>query len=220
MRRLGVAALALIACSVWAQDNLVSVQAEVSREVANDQLVAVLAAEAHGPDPAALAASINGRMSAALQLARGSPAVKLRSGNYQTFPRYRESRIEAWQASQELRLESVDFTAAAQLIGALQKDLVVRSMAVRLSPEARRAAEDALVPEAIAAFQARADLARKALTAKAYRLRNLSIETAAPGGPPAPFAAMARAQSGSAPPAVEPGVSQVVVTVSGTVQLE
>jgi predicted secreted protein len=154
MRRVWAAGLALIACSVWAQENLVSAQAQASREVDNDQLVAGLAE------------------AAALQLARDFPAVKLRSGNYQTYPRYREQRIDTWQGSQELRLERADFAAAARLIGTLQKELVVRSMSVRLSPEARRAAEDALIPEAIAAFQARAE----------------------------PLATMARAQSSLTPP--------------------
>jgi predicted secreted protein len=219
MPRLWAVGLALVACSVWAQENLVSAQAQASREVDNDQLVAVLAAEAQGTDPATLAANINRRMAAALQLARDVPAVRLRSGNYQTYPRYREQRIDSWQGSQELRLESADFAAAARLIGALQKDLVVRSMSVRLSPEARRAAEDALIPEAIAAFQARAELARKSLKAKGFRLRNLSVDTAS-AGPPVPLATLARAQSSLAPPALEPGVSQVVVTVSGTVQLD
>jgi predicted secreted protein len=206
-------------CAQEKQENLVSVQAQAAREVDNDQLVAVLAAEAQGADPAALASGINRRMAAALQLAREFPAVRLRSGNYQTYPRYREQRVDGWHASQELRLESTDFAAVARLIGTLQKDLVVRAMSVRLSPEARRAAEDGLIPEAIAAFQARAELARKSLKAKSYRLRNLSVDTAAPG-PPVPLATMARAQSSFAPPAVEPGASQVVVTVSGTVQLE
>ena len=217
--RVWAACLAFVAFSAWAQENLVSVQAEASREVDNDELVAVLAAEAQGADPAALASMINQRMAAALQLARGAPAVRLRSGNYQTYPRYRDQRVEGWHAAQELRLESPDFTAAARLIGALQKDLVVRSMSVRLSREARRTAENALIPEAIAAFQGRADIARKALNAKGYRVRNLSVETGAVG-PPVPLATTARTQSSVAPPALEPGISQVTVTVSGTVQLE
>ncbi len=218
-----VAWVFLTGCAAWAQDahqeDLVTLQAQAAREVDNDELVAVLAAEAHGTDPAALAAAINPRMAAALELARSYPAVRLRSGNYQTYPRYRDQRIDGWHAAQELRLESSDFTAAARLIGALQKDLVVRSMSVRLSREARQAAENALIPEAIGAFQARADIARKALRAKGYRLRNLAVETGA-SGPPIPLAAMARAQSSAAPPALEPGMSQVTVTVSGTVQLE
>jgi predicted secreted protein len=197
------------------QFDVVSFEAHANRDVPNDQLVAVLAVELHGPDPAALARTANSRMAEALKVAATVPEVRVRSGNYQTFPRYdRNQRIESWQVSQELRLQSDDFTAATQLIGKLQDRLVVRSMAVRLSPEARRAAEDALIAEAIAAFHARADRVRAAMKAAGYRIRNLSIGTST-GGPPRPFEARAMAQA----PAVEPGESQVTVTASGSIQL-
>jgi predicted secreted protein len=199
------------------QFDMVSFETQVSREVPNDQLVAVLAVELHGPDPAALAATANRRMAEALKRVAAVPAVTARSGNYQTFPRFdRNQRIEGWQLSQELRLESADLPAATRLIGKLQEDLVVRSMAMRLSPEARRDAEDALMAEAIAAFHARAELVRGAMKAGGYRMRSLSIGTTG-GQPPRPFEA--RAMSSSAPVAVEAGVSQVIVTASGSIQL-
>jgi predicted secreted protein len=195
--------------------DVVSLQAEASREVENDQLVAVLAAEAHGANPAELAETVNRSMAEALKTARAVPAIKLRTGNYQTFPRYKGQRVDGWTAAQELRLESADFTAAARLIGQLQQSLVVRSMAVRLSPEARRAAEDALMSEAIAAFHARADLARKAMKAASYRVRNIAIGTS--GARMAEVSA--RAMVSQSPVAVEGGVSQVTVTISGSIQL-
>jgi predicted secreted protein len=195
--------------------DVVSLQAEASREVENDQLVAVLAAEAHGANPAELAETVNRSMAEALKTARAVPAIQLRTGNYQTFPRYKGQRIDGWTAAQELRLESADFTAAARLIGQLQQSLVVRSMTVRLSPEARRAAEDALMSEAIAAFHARADLARKAMKAGSYRVRNIAIGTS--GARIAELSA--RAMVSQAPVAVEGGVSQVTVTISGSIQL-
>jgi len=204
-----VAALALFSGCAQTHErepefDVVSFEAQASREVENDQLVAVLAVERHGADPAALADEVNRRMAQALELARAVPAAKARSGNYQTFPRYdRNQRIEGWQVSQELRLESADFAAVTRLIGRLQENLVVRSMALRLSPEARRAAEDALIGEAIAAFGARAEL-----------VRSLSLGSAG-GLPPRPLEMRAMA----APVAVEPGVSQVSVTASGSIQL-
>jgi len=199
-----------------AQLDVVSFEAQASREVANDQLVAVLAVELHGPDPAALAQTANRRMAEALKVAAAVPAVRARSGNYQTFPRYdRNQRIESWQVSQELRLESADFAAATRLIGKLQETLVVRSMAVQLSTAARRAAEDALIREAIAAFHARAELVRSAMKASGYRVRTLNIGTS--GGPPPPRAFEARALAQQA--AVEPGESQVTVTATGSIQL-
>ncbi len=169
-----IAMAALIGCSsaVQAQHHepvadVVNLQAEASREVENDQLVAVLAAEAQGANPAELTEMVNRKMADALKTAKEVPSVKLRSGNYQTFPqRGKEGRIESWQVSQELRLEAGDVAAAAKLIGRLQQ----------------------------------------------------SLNTA--GGGPRPmqyeFAAAARA----APVAIEAGLSQVTVTVSGSIQLQ
>jgi len=216
-----VAALALFSGCAQTQEreppqfDVISFEAQASREVENDQLVALLAVELHGAQPGALADAANRRMAQALKLASEFPAVKARSGNYQTFPRHdRDQRIQGWQVSQELRLESADFAAVARLIGRLQEDLVVRSMAVRLSPEARRAAEDALIAQAIAAFRARAELVREAMQAQGYRVRSLNLATAG-GLPPRPLEMRAMA----APVAVEAGVSQVTVTASGSIQL-
>lgn len=221
MREL-VASLALAAVAQFAlaePQDIVNLQAEASREVENDQVIAVLAAEAEGVNPAELAETVNRRMAQALKSAREVPSVKLRSGNYQTFPRYgKERRIEAWHASQELRLETGDVAAAARLIGRLQGELNVRSMSLRLSPEARRAAEDALITEAIAAFHSRAEIVRKAMKASSYHVREIHVATAVGGGPrPLMYAERAVA---AAPVALEAGASQVTVTVSGSIQLK
>jgi predicted secreted protein len=220
---LAAVVLAVTSLAVGAQEsakpefNVVSLQAHATSEAPNDQIVAVLAAEADGADPAALSQSVNRRMTQALAAAKAEPAVKSRSGNYQTFPVYRDGRIESWRVTQELRLESGDFAAAARLIGRLQKDLVVRGMSVGLSAEARRAAEDALIADAVAAFHARAAVVRAAMKSSGYRIRSMDINAGA-AAPPRPFAAgVARAQVA---PAVEPGASQVTVTITGTIQLQ
>ena len=59
IERLLTATLLALAGCTHAQEreaplDVVSFEAQASREVANDQLVAVLAVELHGPDPAAL----------------------------------------------------------------------------------------------------------------------------------------------------------------------
>jgi predicted secreted protein len=201
--------------------DLVSLSAQAEREVANDLLVAVLAAEAEGPEPAPLADQVNRSMKAALEAAQGARGVRSRTGAYQTFPVYEKNRVARWRVRQELRLEATDFAAASALIGQLQASLVVASMAMTVSGEARREAENALMVEALAAFEERARIARDALKAKGYRLQSLSISG---GGPvaPRPFAAMATRSSASesAPPALEPGVSRIAIAVSGTVQLQ
>jgi predicted secreted protein len=133
------------------------------------------------------------------------------------LPVYKGGRIESWRVSQQLRLESADFSAMAQLLGKLQGELVVQGLSIGLSPEARRAAEDALIAEAVAAFHARAEIARRALKVQGYRLRNLDIGTS--GGIVRPLAQMARASSAAAPVELEAGVSLVTVSVSGTIEL-
>jgi predicted secreted protein len=199
--------------------DVVNLQAEASREVENDQLVAVLAAEAQGANPAELAEAVNKKMAEALKAAKEVPSIRLRSGNYQTFPqRGKEGRVESWQVSQELRLETADVAAAAKLIGRLQQSLNVRSMAMRLAPQTRRQAEESLIAEAVAAFDARADVVRKALKAKSYGVRELNIGTG--GGGPRPMQYELAAAARAAPVAIEAGLSQVTVTVSGSIQLQ
>jgi predicted secreted protein len=198
--------------------NLVTLSAQAAREVANDTLHATLAAEAEGSDPAQLADGVNRTMRRALDLARGYGGVKVRSGNYQTYPVYDRTRIVRWRVRQELRLESTDFGAATELIGKLQASLAVTQFSHGVSGEARRQAEDALIGEAIAAFEARARLASQALKAKGHRLRDLNLATEGPL-PPRPLV-MRTMAADAAPPALEAGSTRITVTASGTVQLQ
>ena len=198
--------------------NLVTLSAQAEREVPNDTLLATLAAEAEGADPAQLADGVNRSMRRALEIARGYSAVKARSGNYQTYPVYDKNRIARWRVRQELRLKSSDFGAATELIGKLQSILTVAQLAHGVSGEARRLAENALIAEAIAAFEERARIARDALKAKSYRLRDLNVSGGGPV-PPRPLAMRAMVAEAAAP-ALEAGATRIAVTVSGTVQLQ
>jgi predicted secreted protein len=200
--------------------NLVSISAHAEREVANDLLAATLAAEAEGGDPAQLQAEVNRRMQSALSTAKGYGAVRTRSASYQTFPIYdSNSRVSRWRVRQELRLESADFAAATELIGKLQAALNVTGMSLSVSPEARKQAENALIPEALAAFEERARLVRDAMKAKSHRLRNLQISGGGAAAP-VPLPARAMAMSSAPAPAIEAGSTRLLITVSGTIQLQ
>jgi predicted secreted protein len=200
--------------------NLVTLSAQAEREVANDLFAATLAAETEGADPAPLQAEVNRRMQAALATAKGYGAVRVRSGSYQTFPVYdSNSRVSRWRVRQELRLESADFAAATELVGKLQAGLNVTGMSLSVSPEARKQAENALIPEALAAFEERARLVREAMKAKGHRLRNLQISGGG-AAPPVPLPARAMAMSSAPAPAIEAGSTRMLITVSGTIQLQ
>ncbi|HEY8070139.1 MAG TPA: SIMPL domain-containing protein [Burkholderiales bacterium] len=201
--------------------NLVSLSAQAEREIPNDLLTATLAAEAEGADPAQLADGVNRSMQSAIAGALAYKTVKTQSAGYQSMPVYDKNRVVRWRVRQELRLESADFTAATELIGKLQASLVVTGLTLSVSGETRRKAENALIAEALAAFEERARVVRDAMKAKGYRVRDLQIS---PGGaPPRPvFAIAARAMSSAplAQPAVEPGSTRILITVSGTIQLQ
>ena len=213
----------LVALPALAQEpaplfNLVTLWAQAERGVPNDTVYATLAAEAEGGDPAQLADGVNRTMRRALDLARAYPAVKARSGNYQTYPVYDKNRIARWRVRQELRLEASDFGAATELIGKLQSILAVAQLSHGVSAEARRQVENALIAEAIAAFEERARIARDSLKTKSYRVRDLSVSGGGPV-PPRPLA-MRTLVAEAAAPALEAGSSRIAVTVSGTVQLQ
>jgi predicted secreted protein len=217
-------ALLLVALPAFAQDKAdvdvttITLRAQADREVANDQVVAIVAAEESGQDPAGLANAVNRKVAAATALIKAEASVKYRSAGYQTQPVYKSSRIESWRVSHQLRLEGSDFAAMAQLVGRLQGEMLLRQLSVGLAPETRRAAEDALIAEAIASFHARAEIIRRAMKVSGYRVRSLDVGTS--GGIVRPLAMeMARSgvSSSIAAPVIEGGVSTVSVSVSGAI---
>ena len=227
VRRLAALLLLLACASLQAQEraetlfNLITFSAQAEREVANDTITAVLAVDTEGSDPAALADAANRAMREALKIAQAYRSVNAKSLSYQTWPIYDKARIVRWRVRQELRLEGRDFAQATELIGKLQSTLVVASLAVGLSAEARKLAENALIAEALTAFHERAAILRDAQKAKSYRTKELQVNAGGGAQPrmyPTQRSGVASAMV--APPSVEPGASTIQVTVSGTVQLQ
>ena len=222
------AALALmLAGSTLAADpalryNTVELQAEAQRELANDTVSASLYVELNDANPAALAAALNKAANEALRAAREYPAVHARSGNNQTYPVYAKGNVlQGWRGRAEIRLESRDFEAASRLIGKLQAGMQLANTAFSVSSEARRQAENELIAEAIAAFKVRADIVRRALAGRSYKIQRLNVSTGYSAPPPrfAVARAMAAAAPEVAPPNLEGGVSMVTVTVGGAIEV-
>jgi len=201
--------------------NTVSLQASAQRELPNDLLTATLSIEVNEASAAGVAKAINAALNRALRIAQQETAVRAWSGNNQTFPVYtRGNQLQGWRGRGELRLESKDFEAASKLIGKLQSSLQLQGIQFGVSPEARAAAENALIGEAIAAFKARAEIVQKALGGRGYKLQNLDVSSGHRG--PIPRMAMARpamAAESVAPPALEGGVSTITVNANGTIEI-
>lgn len=223
--RLLVTAFVLFPAVAAAEDapryNQIHFQVERSRPIDNDRMHAVLSFTAEDDNAARLADQINRVMDGALKTAKARPKIEVRTGSYRTHPVYDKDRIRRWRATQELLLEGADFAELGNLIGQLQERLQVASINFSVSAARRAAVEDELIAQALEAFKQRAELVRKQLAARGYRLVDVSINTN--GGQPVPVMrglAMEAMDKSVAPPALEAGTSLLGVSVGGTIELQ
>ncbi len=209
-----------LAETVIAEDQ-VSFQVEVGRDVGNDRMVAILNVMAEEKKPANLADRINSTMAWALDQARANKQVTSRSGSYQTYPVYDDRKIVRWRGRQELQLESQDVDQLSQLVGILQSRLQMQSLQFSVSPDRRRQVENELIEQALDAYQARADIIRKSLGAKTYKLMDINIRSSgrSPVIPMRAEAVSTLSRSSVSTPALEQGTSRVNVQVSGKIRL-
>ncbi len=209
-----------LAETVIAEDQ-VSFQVEVGRDVGNDRMVAILNVMAEEKKPANLADRINSTMTWAQDQARANKQVTSRSGSYQTYPVYDDRKIVRWRGRQELQLESQDVDQLSQLVGILQSRLQMQSLQFSVSPDRRRQVENGLIEQALEAYQARAEIIRKSLGAKTYKLMDINIRSSgrSPVIPMRAEAASTLSRSSVSAPALEQGTSRVNVQVSGKIRL-
>ena len=202
--------------------NQIQFQVERSRPVENDRMQATLSITAEDPSAARLADQINRTMDWAIATAKTRNKVEHRSGGYQTYPIYEKDKVQGWRATQELLLEGPDFTQMGELIGKLQERLQVNAITFSVSPERRATVEDELIANALEAFKQRADLVRKQLAAKEYRIVNVSInhDGTAPIPKPMMRSSVIMETASVAAPAVQAGTSILSVSVSAVIELQ
>ncbi|RMQ47440.1 hypothetical protein ALQ04_03874 [Pseudomonas cichorii] len=223
---LGITALACVqAMADEARYNQISLRAEVNQEVQRDLMLVTLYSEAQNSDPAKLAAQITETLNKALGQARQVKEVTIRQGSRNSYPIYDEKgqAITGWRERAELRLESADFAALSKLTGELLNDLKMGGMDFSISTPTRKASEDALLKDAVAAFKARAQLVTEALGGTGYKLVNLNLNTSGYPQPylRAPVMMMKAERADAAPtPDVEAGTSQVSVSADGVIEVQ
>ncbi len=198
----------------------ISLLATASNEVDNDILEATLSVYREGSNPSLLSEEVNSTIQWAIGEAKKVSGVTVQTLGYQTNPVYQQQRLSAWRVRQSLRLESRDIAKLSQLIGKLQERLAVGRVGYRISAQRRNAVEEGLISEAIALFQQRAKLVAKQMGRSRYRVVEMTINT---GGAPmqpmmrAEMAAMADTRSS---PSFEAGAQTVMVSISGTIELQ
>ena len=225
-------ALALLASAPRAQvlpapQNVVSLSASATTQVAQDWLTVVLATTREGSDANLLQAQLKQALDAALAEARRAAAgtapqaLEVQTGGFSLNPRYgRDGRMSGWSGRAELQLQGRDTAAIAQLAGRIQT-LSVASTGFSLSREAREKVESQVAAEAIARFRARADEVGKAFGFASWSLREVNVQTDSAVGQPMPRLRVATAMAAPMDEAlpVEAGKATVAVTVAGSITL-
>ncbi len=197
------------------------VQYEVGamEEVAQDILVAQLAAQMQSASAAEAADEVNRRVEWALAEAKAVTGVKTRTAGYRTDPVHRKEQPVAWRVEQGLTLESSEPAKLSALLGRLQERLSLRSIDYRVSPARRAEAEERLIAQALAAFRARGERISRELGRAGYRIVQMDVQTGSAVVPmPRAMRAMA-VEADVAAPALEAGTQTVTVNVSGTIEL-
>lgn len=206
--------------------NVVVISASGQLEVPQDWLTMTLATSREGSDPMVVQMQLRQAIDAALSIAKPAavPAqLEVRTGSFGVYPRRgNNGRISGWQGNAELVLEGRDFLTISRTAGKVTS-LSVGQVAFSLSPGGRQKLESEAQALAIERFKARANDVAKGFGFGGYTLREVSIQAADQGDRPVFARAMAdMPQAAMAPEAalpVEAGKSQVVVTVSGSIQL-
>jgi predicted secreted protein len=199
----------------------IKLSAEASQETDNDTLVAVLSAQQEGSDPALLSDSVNKLIAEAVEEAKQQPGIKLQTLGYQTSPRYQQQRLIGWRVKQSLRLQSMDSDKLSQLINRLQSKLALESISYSVSDERRRSTEEALISQALEAFQQRAQLVTERLGRKTYRLVEMQIHTSNQQVRPMRMrASMMSMDEAGASPSLEAGTQTLRVEINGRIELQ
>lgn len=198
--------------------NQVNLQAQVERDIPNDQLTVTLAVEEEGKEAAKIADKVNQDMDWALQIVAQHKDINSSTQSYNTSPVYDKSTVIGWRASQQLELKSTNITALSDMVGKLQERLQIKNMRFTPTRETRVQYENELIEEAMVSFKQRIEIVKKHMDQKNVRIVNLHVNTG--GGHPQPIYGESRmmAMDMKSAPAVDAGTSKISVTISGSVQ--
>jgi predicted secreted protein len=223
MMSLGACA-AVQAADATQPTGVVSLTASADLEVAKDMMSVTLTTSRDGTDANVVQAGLKQALDAALAEAKKASKpgqVDVRTGNFSLYPRYgNKGQISGWQGTAELLLEGKDIPALGQLVGRITT-MTIGRVSFGLSRDAREKNESEVSARAIAAYKAKAAEIAKQFGYGGYVIREVNVQANEQQGNPIPMMrvqSMAKSAEDSSLP-VEAGKAQVIVTVTGTVQL-
>lgn len=206
-------------------ENVVQLSASATVEVPQDLLSISMTTSRSGPDAQVLQTQLKSAMDTALAEVKKEVVpgqLEVRTGNFSLYPRYdRDGKSIGWQGSAELILEGRDFARISAAAGKLQT-LTVAQVSFSLSREQRARVGGDAQSMAIDRFKTNARTIAQGFGFTGYTLREINVNANDQSYAPAPrvMAMAAKSAMADAPVPVEAGKTAVVVTVSGSVQLQ
>ena len=227
----GVAVGSALAETLPPPQNVVSLSASASVEVAKDWLTVVFSTTREGGDAATVQSQLRQALDTALTEARKAARpgqLEVQTGAFSLYPRYApvnpktpagQPAIAGWLGNAELVVEGRDTQAIAQLTGRIQT-LAIARVGFSLSREAREKVDGDVSAQAISRFRARADAVSRQFGFSGYTVREVNVSSNEPPGQIQPMmrAQASRAAADESLP-VEAGKAVVSATVSGSVQM-
>lgn len=204
--------------------NVLQLSSTGSVEVVQDLLVMTLAATREGSDARTVQSQLQQVLEQALTTAKrqAQPGqLDVRTGSFGIYPRHnKDGKVVGWQGRAELVLQGRDFDRITRTVAQID-GMPVTQTGFALSREAREKVEGQAQAEAISRFQSKAKELAQAFGFAQYTVREVSVNSNDMAFSPR-VAMMSKGMSADAAPApipVEAGKAQVVVNVSGSVQM-
>ena len=198
---------------------VLSLSAQASTEVQQDQVTATYVMELQGDKPGPIQAQVNKVLAAVLAELKSDARLQVSSGSYNTYPHNdRDGKVVGWRVRAELRAQSADFEAVSQASDKVTERMPLSSLYFSLSTPARERVERELMKEAADRFHEKARDAAKALGFQDIELLEVEYNHAGTATPMPRGVRAARMEAASLP--IEPGHMQVRVSFGGSVRLK
>lgn len=199
-------------------------EAQARSLVDNDLMNVVMSVEVEGPRVQELSQRVLATLQKAAARAKDKPGIEVRVGSVTTQPVWGpKGRTGQWLVRGSVSLSSTQVAALGLLASELTSDMQISAVNFSLSRARSDEVEAQLMSEVATAFKRKAQVMSAALGFTGYALKTVTLSQAGAEPPPrAPVmlrSAMASADAAAVPVPAEGGKTEVVLTMSGSVEL-
>lgn len=199
----------------------ISLSAELSEEVANDELAVYYRISERGSSGKRLQQKVDG-IAAAIEARLAAEKVKHKTTGRRLSPVSSDGvfTTREWEMVQSGEIVTGDLDAVAGWLGDIEASGArLNHLQFRVSQAARKKVEERLRLEAIADFRAKAATVAKGLTGKSFKIIQLNTSGSAPVVGYARQESYSLKSVASSAPQLTAGESRIQVSVSGTIEV-